>query len=549
MIIITIFNYLILLSIFGYAFIFKKIVKKNLFYSVNNIDFFYGLFILILLSLFINFFAPLKFFSIPIVIIGLLLFIYGKKIKIYNVNFIFYFILIPIISFFSYYNGSNVDSPMYHLQVLKWIGEYKISLGLINLEIRLGMNSSWHSFLALMDIGFKTWSAKYYISNILIAVITVQVILQKTLSLSGLFLFLSVSYITLFSYLHPFNNGIILNHLGNPEVDIAAMVLFFFSIYLFLKLVETNFKSKEITNLLSVVIFLSISTKLSNITLVLIPFYIFFKHKQYFFLNSTHYIILLASCLWMARSFLISGCFLFPVKSTCFRTPWLESVDKIEYFSKIIMGFARDTRLRDKYTNFDYIIDSSQWILPWFQDYFLNTSLLKISTALLLLSILLAILFLVLNKSFYIHNSIKKNFLFILIYFIITFLIWFQAPEIRFGWGWIIALPCLIISGIIFHLSYLRKIKQFYFSSILAGLFILLVSKHLEKFQIQHLILNGKIYSYEKIVKIGNYNNVEFYQSTNGQCLDFVKVCVNQPKKKYNIISKFGYTIYLSEVF
>jgi hypothetical protein len=549
MIIITIFNYLILLSIFGYAFIFKKIVKKNLFYSVNNIDFFYGLFILILLSLFINFFAPLKFFSIPIVIIGLLLFIYGKKIKIYNVNFIFYFILIPIISFFSYYNGSNVDSPMYHLQVLKWISEYKISLGLINLEIRLGMNSSWHSFLALMDIGFKTWSAKYYISNILIAAITVQVILQKTLSLSGLFLFLSVSYLTLFSYLHPFNNGIILNHLGNPEVDIAAMVLFFFSIYLFLKLVETNFKSKEITNLLSVVIFLSISTKLSNITLVLIPLYIFFKHKQYFFLNSTHYIILLASFLWMARSFLISGCFLFPVKSTCFRTPWLESVDKIEYFSKIIMGFARDTRLRDKYTNFDYIIDSSQWILPWFQDYFLNTSLLKISTALLLLSILLAILFLVLNKSFYIHNSIKKNFLFILIYFIITFLIWFQAPEIRFGWGWIVALPCLIISGIIFHLSYLRKLKQFYFSSILAGLFILLVSKHLEKFQIQHLILNGKIYSYEKIVKIGNYNNVEFYQSTNGQCLDFVKVCVNQPKKKYNIISKFGYTIYLSEVF
>ena len=192
MIIITIFNCLILLSIFGYAFIFKKIVKKNLFYSINNIDFFYGLFILVLLSLFINFFAPLKFFSIPIVIIGLLLFIYGKKIKIYDVNFIFYLITIPVTSFFSYFNGSNVDSPMYHLQVLKWMSEHKISLGLINLEIRLGMNSSWHSFLALMDFGFKTWSTKYYISNILIAVITVQVISQKTLSLSNLFLFLSV---------------------------------------------------------------------------------------------------------------------------------------------------------------------------------------------------------------------------------------------------------------------------------------------------------------------------------------------------------------------
>ena len=549
MIIITLFNCLILLSIFGYAFIFKKIVKKNLFYSVNNYDFFYGLFFLVLLSLFINFFSPLKFFSIPIVIIGLLLFIYGKKIKIYNINFIFYFTLIPIISFISYFNGSNVDSPLYHLQALKWMSEHKISLGLINLEIRLGNNSSWHSFLALMDFGFKTWSSKYYASNILIAVITVQVISQKTLSLSSLFLFLSVCYLLLFSYLHPFNNGIILNHLGNPEVEIASMILFFFSIYLFLKLVETNFTSKEATDLLSVVIFLAISTKLSNIGLVLIPLYIFFKHKQYFFLNSSHYIILLASFLWTTRSFLISGCFLFPVKSTCFSTPWLESVDKIEHFSKIIMGYARDTRLRDKYTNFDYIIESNQWILPWFNDYFLNTSLLKISATFLILSILLAILFLVLNKSFYIHNIIKKNFLFILIYFIITILIWFQAPEIRFGWGWIIALPCLIITGLIFDLPYIKSINKIYFASVLTGLFILLVSKHLEKFQIQHLVLNKKIYSYEKIVKIGNYNNIEFYQSTNHQCLDFIKVCVNQLKKKYNVISKFGYKIYLSEDF
>ena len=257
------------------------------------------------------------------------------------------------------------------------------------------------------------------------------------------------------------------------------MILFFFSIYIFLKLVETNFISKELIDLLSVVIFLSISTKLSNIGLVLIPLYIFFKHKQYFFLNSIHYVIILATLLWTARSFLISGCFLFPVKSTCFSTPWLESVDKIEYFSKIIMGYARDTRLRDKYTNFDYIIDSNQWILPWFNDYFLNTSLLKISAALMFLSILLAILFLILNKSFYIHNIIKKNFLFILIYFVIAILIWFQAPEIRFGWGWIIALPCLVISGLIFHLPFIKNIKKLYFSSVLAGLFILLASKHL----------------------------------------------------------------------
>jgi hypothetical protein len=542
-------KFLILLSIFGYAFIFKKLLKKNLLNSLINGDFFYGLLILILLSLFINFFFPLKFFSIPIFLIGLVFFIFGKKIKIYRINFFFYFILISIISFFSYFNGNNVDSPMYHLQVLKWMSEHKITLGLINLEMRLGNNSSWHFFLALMDISFKNWSAKYYLSNILIAVITVEVISKKKLSFSSLFLFLSVCYLLLFSFLHPFNNGIILNHLGNPEVDIASMVLFFFSIYFFLKLVEKNFVNKELIDLLSVTIFLSISIKLSNIGLILIPLYIFFKNKQYFFLNALHYITLLASFLWITRSFMISGCFLFPVKSTCFTTLWLKNIDQVEYFSKIIMGYARDTRLRDKYTNFEYIIESNQWIVPWFHDYFLNTSLLKISTMLILLSIILSVLSLVLNKSFYVSNIVIKNLLFILIYFIITILIWFQAPEIRFGWGWIIGLPCFILSGLIFHLKFIKKIKRFYFSSVLVGLLILLASKHLDKFKMQQLFLNNKIFNYDKIVKIGNYSNIDFYKSINHQCLDFAEVCVNQEKKKYNVISKLGYKIYLSEDF
>jgi hypothetical protein len=91
--------------------------------------------------------------------------------------------------------------------------------------------------------------------------------------------------------------------------------------------------------------------------------------------------------------------------------------------------------------------------------------------------------------------------------------------------------------------------RRFYFSSILTGLFILLVSKHLEKFQMHQLFLNKNIFNYENIVKIGNYNNIEFYQSINSQCLDFIKVCVNQPKKEYKVISEFGYKIYLSEDF
>ena len=44
--------------------------------------------------------------------------------------------------------------PLYHLQTLNWIILNKINLGITNLNIRFGVNSSWHSFLALMNISF-----------------------------------------------------------------------------------------------------------------------------------------------------------------------------------------------------------------------------------------------------------------------------------------------------------------------------------------------------------------------------------------------------------
>jgi len=380
MIFILIFNFLILLSLLGYSFFFKRIINNNKSIIVNISDFFYGLFFILFLSLLINLFFPLKIFTLFIFIFGLLLFIFAIRNKIYNINFSRIFILITLISFIGFYNGNNVDSPNYHLQIIKWLTENKINLGLINLEMRFGNNSSWHSILALMDVNLGKWSIKYYISSVFLAVIIAQSLENKLFNLSSLFLFLSVTYLVLFSYLHPFNNGIILNHLGNPETDIVAMLLFIFSFYLFLVLMDGDFKNNELIDLFFIVSFLAITTKLSNITLAILIIFILVKNKKYKVFKLSNYILLFTGLLWALRSFLLSGCLLFPVKITCLNTLWLKDPNKIEFFSNIIMGYARDTRLRDKYLNFEYIIKSNQWIGPWFEDYFLNTSLLKITS-------------------------------------------------------------------------------------------------------------------------------------------------------------------------
>ena len=126
----------------------------------------------------------------------------------------------------------NIDSPMYHLQVIKWLTNHKISLGLTNLEIRLGFNSSWHSLVALLDLNIKDFSTKYYLNSLILSFAIYEVIRLKTkINFSDIFLFLVISYLILFSYLHPYKNGVILNHLGNPERDIVSMIFFFLIIF------------------------------------------------------------------------------------------------------------------------------------------------------------------------------------------------------------------------------------------------------------------------------------------------------------------------------
>ena len=69
-------NLLIILSIFGYSYIFKSIIFKNKNTFLENLDFFYGLIFLYLISQILHIFMPLANYSETIIIIGLILLVY-----------------------------------------------------------------------------------------------------------------------------------------------------------------------------------------------------------------------------------------------------------------------------------------------------------------------------------------------------------------------------------------------------------------------------------------------------------------------------------------
>ena len=83
---------------------------------------------------------------------------------------------------------------MYHHQIIKWLYNYKITLGLTNLEIRFGDNSLWFNYLSLFQFKFKEFNSIYTLNIIPFSILTYEILKQKK-TLSYLFLTLSLSFL------------------------------------------------------------------------------------------------------------------------------------------------------------------------------------------------------------------------------------------------------------------------------------------------------------------------------------------------------------------
>ena len=435
--------------ILGYSYLLKIIIlqKKE---KILNIDFIYGLLILIFLAIFINLFLPIKYFFIPVIVVGIFFFINLLYKKKYDINFLSIFVISFLIIFISHGQGITYDSQLYHLQTIQLTSNNNIIFGIANLQPHYGMNSAWHAFLSL--INFKFYGINpIYLANLSILSFYANEIFStkrsKEINISFIFLTLSLVYIFTYSFFHPYNNGTILNLLGSPEADLTAMSFYILSIYIFTLCIEK--KKIEDFYLLTIVIFLTITTKVSYLGVVLFFIYaltIFKKKKIH--INKLNFLILLTGTLWILKSFILSGCLIFPISFTCFDVSWALDQTDVNSYSKIVQSFARDTPERLNFLNFEYTLYSTEWFVPWFKHYFLKTEFLYFSFILIFLSLIISI-FLYSQKK---HTEIFKNTYFIYIFiFIINLMLWMRAPEIRFGYGTIISMVCIFA-------SYLRNI-------------------------------------------------------------------------------------------
>ena len=546
---------IIYLSIVGYSIAFKYFVNNFSIKEFNNLDIIYGIFLLSLIATIIHFFLPLKTVNHLIIVLGIFVKVYFfifKKVKI-NINYYLLFSIIFFIIFISFTTGTLADTSLYHLQTIKWFSEYKITFGLSNLEPRLGVNSLWHVFLSLFNFRFYQIQTIYFVSSLVHAILIYEVFLNKKkfYKLSNFFLIFSIIFVLIFAIIHPFENGTIYYLVGSPENDTVVMCLFIITIYLFFKLLEEEKnKNFEYLNLIILYSLIAALSKLSHFSLILIPSLLIIIFKYSKIINKINLLSFFLFSIMILRSIILSGCIFFPVASTCFKNiSWGLPINDVDIAGKIYKSFARDTPLREKWTDFDHTLNSFDWLYPWFNEYVLNTSFFLILFILIFINL---ILFLIAKI-----YKIKKNnnifnystfFSIVALLYLSTFIIWFQSPAIRYAYGPFISLISIMLSIIIFnfYLKFILKFKAFFnykilFFFILLCL-ILLIFKNISNFKYMFESLPNKNEKPMNLIFLETVNERKIY--TSYSCGYFLGICASEPNLKYKITEKNDYLFF-----
>lgn len=543
MIIFFIIILFLIISLYGYSYLFKYLLNTKIQFNSKNYliedkDLIYGIFFLVSLLLFLHFFFPIKYF-VFLVPLGFLFFlhaIYKNKFKINHI--LIKLILLFFLLFIGASNGPTYDTQLYHHQILNWNYEYKISINLAILDDRFGMISPWQLFISLGN--FKILGS--YFANLFNFIPIFLIIiyffdeLKKPRNISSYFLILCTIYIFFFSLIHPFANGTILMNLGSLGTDVAGMSFYILSFFYFIKYLEKN--DLEFYNLNLIFVTLAIFCRISYIPLIILPlFLIFYKNKL--LINKFNIFISLVFSFWFIRSLINNGCLIFPAKNTCINFNSFLEIESIEKYAHIVKSFARTAPNYDNFMNLEYSIYSYNWFLPWFNNYFLKTSLTQIF---LLLFIIFIIPFLI--KLYKDGIKLLKIKLIIIFTFFLGVILWLQAPDVRFALGFLITIPAFLI---IYSLnkSFLEKITN-YSKNIIVVIFIFLVLKNNQNFKYlddkNYLVRN---YNYEKFKIYQEFPDFKIVKNENqgGFCFDVKDIC--KINDNSNIVIEKNYFNYL----
>ena len=357
------------------------------------------------------------------------------------------------------------DAGLYHLQVINWIKDEPIVLGLANIHSRFGFNSLWLSALAMFWIpGFQTngMFLANYLPAILLTFILVNHLLdsQKThhanITVSTIFAILCLAGVSAVPYL-------LLTH--TTSTDLVPNVCTLLSAFIFLRGVEIQKASvtETTTNhmMLWLIALFALLTKLSAIAPGLLALIFTIWHKDILgnsTIKRTVYLLSAVAGIWLLRNFLISGCLIFPVGFTCANPEFIDWSIGAEFADQtrtIVERWA-------KAPGVGYLVNgaTNQWIDNWLLNPDRGGLIVKIAWGVSISGLLAFLLMFLFTKEFsgepkQSNKRAVAGTLFVMLVIIVNILFGFMsAPDPSFWWGPLVMLfvmPIVILAYIFFQ--------------------------------------------------------------------------------------------------
>jgi len=180
------------------------------------------------------------------------------------------------------------------MQIINKVFNYKSIFGFANLEIKYGMNSSWHVFLSLFYFNYINLKVIYLINFIPVTLYfyeSYKCTLKKKKTFSDFFLVISSFFAIFYTVIHPSGNGNIFGQMGSVDVDIVPAFLSLLIIYLSLKIIE-NEDINYNYNLILILTIICFVSKISYVAIGIFCFIFFYYLKKKLFPELILYVLL-----------------------------------------------------------------------------------------------------------------------------------------------------------------------------------------------------------------------------------------------------------------
>lgn len=482
------FYFFITFSVVGYGFLFQHFVlPKNNKVNLGYIGIF-GLSFCYIYSGITSFFISHSLIhNFIFLIIGFFIFFYKFKLNFRFEKENYYFlILIFLILFVSSLVFKNHDDfEYYHFSYTHFLTQSSAVLG-----------------MGLFNHGFRTPSSLFYINSLFylplikfyffhITAILVMgfaniILLQQIKSACKLksYDFATLMAVMIFIFINIFFYRIAEHGTDrSAQILVLIMILDLLIVINYQKYLKNNFdKVAYIIILISIIISFKAFYILYSVFVVYLSYILVKEKKLINFIFKYNKVIIfsfLSFLLIFFINFSNSGCFLYPIRFSCFEIfPWTINLEEVDHMKNWYEQWSKGGAGPNfRVENPELYIKKFNWVSNWIQVYFIG----KVTDTLLgVITLIFIMIYFFIDFSKKIR--VKRTYKIIMLLVVILFMEWFyQHPALRYGGFCLIALLFFLPTSIYIEKFFNKKNIEFKFTSLVCIVFLIFLGRNIHR--------------------------------------------------------------------